>query len=216
MPGSSPKSPCTALTLSHCASSTGLPGHSQGSAPHLCIPTSAPLNQGRSGHGCCDPLHAQPRAGPCAVCRLQENQRLIASWEILRVLLGTKSETCSLAAWGWDTVVAPGWWLEPATSQHRHHPSLPGHPPGTATAARASHFGSKRAAPQAGDWRGTKLFESPTGHHWQYPALATGPSSCSSIPAVNHNQDIAQRVTEMVAARTHRHCVHLISLPLFV
>lgn len=70
-----------------------------------------------------------------AMCHLQENQGIIASWEILRALLSTKSETCgpgmvqsSPAALGQDTTVAPGWWLEPDASQHMHHPALPACP----------------------------------------------------------------------------------------
>lgn len=34
----------------------------------------------------------------------------------------------SPAALGQDTTVAPGWWLEPDTSQRGHHPALPAHP----------------------------------------------------------------------------------------
>lgn len=60
------------------------------------------------------------------------------------------------------TTVAPGWWLEPGTSQHRHHPALPARPhraPG--------HCGSTRAAPHAcsaGDRRGTEPFKVPLGN----------------------------------------------------
>lgn len=153
--------------------------------------------------GAANPLHAQPRAGPCAASG--KNQGLIARWEILRVLLGTEGNGRP-----WH---GPVWLLRDGTPRwllgggwSLTHPSTGIIPPfqlvltaHTRTPARhrSGHsgfvFGSKRAAQHAcsaGHWRGTKLFKAHWAP-WQYPALRTGPGSCSSIPAVKHSQDIS-------------------------
>lgn len=97
---SSPKALCTALTLSHCASSPGLTGHSQHrwQGGLSCPPLRSSLCWSLTARGL-GPW-VLPTPSTCttsrAMCCLREKQGLIASWEILRVLLsrGTVQSGC--------------------------------------------------------------------------------------------------------------------------
>lgn len=135
------------------------------------------------------PLHAQPPG--TAVRQLQENQQLIARWEIIRVLLGTEGNVWPRR--GWVRLLqdgTPRWLLGGGRSLT--HPSMgiillyqleiTAHTKALAPAPllpiRALLSAGRGAAtPLArshGDWSGTKLLKAPLGAT-AAPSIGNGP-----------------------------------------
>ena len=132
------------------------------------------------------------------------------------------------AASGWDTAVAPGWWPEPDTSQHGHHPALParnhrahqGTRPGTAPADSGFAFGRQGSSDTACPFpRGLERHEavkSPTGchgstqHRERTPAAAPA-SQRSTAAGASHRDQTPPGNADPGSEEPRHYRMHLIS-----